>query len=273
MAVAMAGCKRMCPLEEELMLLDPHHFKRARLDGTLQGPEDLCSPRTSCSLEAASPYAAGGWLSAGSGQRRPHQDMDEDSEADGEVQLPAEKRLRQMLAAAAGSGDFGGGPSASSLGGAVGAAADGGAAGEPQVHEWAKTIVLALHGSPSVEEAVRRCSEVLGDFGAEVRQAAVREMEATAGRHAQGADDGRPQDSVQGLQHSNSVLWRAVRHLTSRCRRLEAESPAAREEIAQLRQALEQSQEAQRRMAHSNEVLQGHLRVHLDACRDGLGVH
>lgn len=257
------------------MLLDPNHFKRARLDASLHGPEDYPSPRTSCASEAGVAHAVGGgWSATESGRRRIHQDMDDDSEADEEMQLPADKRLRQMLVAAARNSDvLGDSPSASSIGGNAAVAAENNAEGEAQARGWAETVVLALHGSPSVEEAKRRCSEVLGDFGAEVRKAAIREADAQSARSVQENDDTRPQDSLQRLQHSNSVLWRAVRHLAKRCSRFEAEVSAPREDISALRNQLEQSQEAQRRLAHSNEVLQGHLRLHLDACRGGLGVH
>eukprot|EP00927_Polykrikos_kofoidii_P003591 TRINITY_DN11441_c0_g1_i2.p2 TRINITY_DN11441_c0_g1~~TRINITY_DN11441_c0_g1_i2.p2 ORF type:complete len:276 (+),score=63.12 TRINITY_DN11441_c0_g1_i2:104-931(+) len=274
MAITIAGCKRAMSLEEELMLLDPNHFKRARLDVCLHGPEDYPSPRTSCASEAGAAYAVGGgWSATESGRRRIHQDMDDDSEADEEMQLPADKRLRQMLAAAAGNSDvLGGSTSASSIGGNAAVTAENNAEGEAQARGWAETVVLALHGSPSVEEAKRRCSEVLGDFGAEVRQAAIREADTQSGRSVQENDDSRPQVSLQRLQHSNSVLWRAVRHLAKRCSRFEAEVAAPREDISALREQLAQSQEAQRRLAHSNEVLQSHLRVHLDACRGGLGV-
>eukprot|EP00927_Polykrikos_kofoidii_P003590 TRINITY_DN11441_c0_g1_i1.p2 TRINITY_DN11441_c0_g1~~TRINITY_DN11441_c0_g1_i1.p2 ORF type:complete len:294 (+),score=67.13 TRINITY_DN11441_c0_g1_i1:104-985(+) len=292
MAITIAGCKRAMSLEEELMLLDPNHFKRARLDVCLHGPEDYPSPRTSCASEAGAAYAVGGgWSATESGRRRIHQDMDDDSEADEEMQLPADKRLRQMLAAAAGNSDvLGGSTSASSIGGNAAVTAENNAEGEAQARGWAETVVLALHGSPSVEEAKRRCSEVLGDFGAEVRQAAIREADTQSGRsvqetttckknlyadgldYAEENDDSRPQVSLQRLQHSNSVLWRAVRHLAKRCSRFEAEVAAPREDISALREQLAQSQEAQRRLAHSNEVLQSHLRVHLDACRGGLGV-
>eukprot|EP00434_Breviolum_minutum_P016308 symbB.v1.2.014370.t1/scaffold956.1/size149065/3 len=64
------------------------------------------------------------------------------------------------------------------------------------------------------------------------------------------------------LQHTNKVLLRAVHHLAERSRRLESSSC----EVHSLRQALEQSQEAQRRLQHSNQVLQEHLKVHLNAC-------
>lgn len=125
---------------------------------------------------------------------------------------------------------------------------------EASIRGWTEAIIRALHGCPSVEEAAQRCARALLEFEAEVRQAALREEERR--------EDERP-DSPQGLQHTNRVLMRAVHHLAERCRRLEAGAA----EVAQVQQALEQSQEAQRRLAHSNEVLQGHLKLHLDSCR------
>eukprot|EP00438_Fugacium_kawagutii_P006122 Skav220130 [mRNA] locus=scaffold731:315903:321762:- [translate_table: standard] len=44
------------------------------------------------------------------------------------------------------------------------------------------------------------------------------------------------------------------------------EEPPAIHEVQSLRQALEQSQDVQRRLQHSNQVLQEHLKVHLNAC-------
>merc|ERR1719265_2761718 len=71
-------------------------------------------------------------------------------------------------------------------------------------------------------------------------------------------DDDRPQTT----QPSSKVLMRAVYHLAERCKRLKASS----EERAVLQQQLEQSQMDQRRLAHSNEMLQSHLKLHLGEC-------
>merc|ERR1711862_347178 len=128
----------------------------------------------------------------------------------------------------------------------------------------AETLVRMLHGCPSVDAAMERCSKVLGDFGVEVSQAALREVEALRKRTPPAGDDeNRSQDALGGLQHKNRVLRRAVLFLAERCRRMEAGT----QEANALRQALEQSQEVQRRLTHANEVLQGHLKVHLDGCR------
>jgi len=139
---------------------------------------------------------------------------------------------------------------------------DAGAAGqgEATVKRWAEGIVRALHGCPSMEEATGRCSQALLEFGAEVRQATLREAEAAAPE----MHEERVPEATQSLQHTNKVLMRAVHHLAERCRRLEASAG----EVAAVRQELEQSQEQQRRLLHSNAVLQEHLKVHLNhGCR------
>jgi len=132
--------------------------------------------------------------------------------------------------------------------------------------------VKSLHGCPSVEEAKARCARVLEEVEAEVRQATLNEVEQNhpqEGGSSGSADEEPPQDGAadptQAMQHTNRTLMRAVHHLAERCRRLEA----GNEEMAMLRQALEQSQESQRRLQHSNEMLQGHLRLQLGAeCGD-----
>lgn len=139
---------------------------------------------------------------------------------------------------------------------------------EATVRRWAETIVQKLHGCPSVEEAAQRCGQALVEFGTEVRQAALREVETTPEAEPPAdvrvdVDERGAEGSPQNLQHTNKVLMRAVHHLAERCRRLEATAA----EIPALQQALEQSQDTQRRLQHSNEVLQEHLKVHLNSFR------
>lgn len=160
-----------------------------------------------------------------------------------------------------------------------GACARGGGPGrEVALRAWAEAMVRALHGCPSIDAAMQRCTRLLSDVDAEARQAALlehsereqavvaeREAAEAATSEARGGRDGeeRPPDTIQGLVHTKGVLMRAVHHLAERCRRLEASD----KEVAVLTQALQQAEEAKRRLAHSNEVLQGHLRLHLDSCR------
>mmetsp|Transcript_37641 Transcript_37641/g.86923 ORF Transcript_37641/g.86923 Transcript_37641/m.86923 type:complete len:243 (+) Transcript_37641:150-878(+) len=136
---------------------------------------------------------------------------------------------------------------------------------EASLRGWAESLVRLLKGCPSVEEATLRCIGVLADFDAEVRQEAL--QEARHLQEQQSAPDELPSpEAMQALQHKNSVLLRAVHHLAQRCRNLEAGA----DEVAGLRAELENSQEQARRLMHSNEVLQGHLRVTLDQHNDGL---
>jgi len=136
---------------------------------------------------------------------------------------------------------------------------DGDAAGagagsrEAALHGWSEELVRTLHGCPSVEEAAQRCARVLAAFEVDVRQAALREGDAR---------EGGP-ESVQSLQHTKKVLMRAVNHLAQRCR--QAEAGAA--EVDSLKEELEKSKEGQRRLQHHNEMLQCHLKLHLDSCR------
>jgi hypothetical protein len=135
---------------------------------------------------------------------------------------------------------------------------------EAGLRSWAEDVVQALQGCPSVDEAVQRCARILSDMETEVRQACLREAECeTTSRGSHGDSDERPpQEGQQSLQHTNRVLMRAVQNLAEKCRRLEA----GNEEITLLRQELEKSEEIQRRLQHSNELLQHHLRIHLDHC-------
>jgi len=143
---------------------------------------------------------------------------------------------------------------------------------EAKIRSWAEAIVRALHGCPSVEEASKRCSRVLEEVEAEVRQATLNEVDRTPVGGSSGssdcADDQSPTDGADGagspqeLKSTNRILMRAVHHLAERCRRLEA----GNEEVVALQKALEQSQAEQRRLQHSNEMLQGHLRIALAEC-------
>lgn len=230
----IVSCKRLLGPYEDL--LEPLH-KRYRTEGPLAGPEEI--PGYTCGLSASSV------------ERRRHHLEDD-------CQGPAEKRLR------VGSHDFLERTESS----CSGARADAGAgadsareareAREAGIHTWAEDIVKALHGCPSVEEAIQRCARSLGDFESEVRQKALAEAEDSKER---GAEDSGRSESGQSLQHTNKVLMRAVHHLAERCRRQEASASEADE----LRQALEQAQDRERRLQHANEVLQGHLKLHLDS--------
>mmetsp|Transcript_83492 Transcript_83492/g.232950 ORF Transcript_83492/g.232950 Transcript_83492/m.232950 type:complete len:273 (-) Transcript_83492:85-903(-) len=268
MATMIAGSKRMCALEE-LLLLDPHLAKRCRLDGRIPGFDDdsaagceqaaaALASAASASIAASTPGGA-----VGSGLRRQH-DLDDESELD--AGPAAVKRLRQMVADVA-SGD--GASSASSATpphgpGGVGDC-DGEAPAPSVVEAWAEVLVRDLQDCPSREEALQRCRKALGDFREDVRGAVLRELETRPDSEPRAAGDDRGSDeNDQGAQHTNGVLRRAVYHLMERCRRLESEPVV--QEMATLRQALEQSQETQHRLARSNEVLQSHLRLHIDGC-------
>ncbi|CAJ1442504.1 unnamed protein product [Effrenium voratum] len=227
----MVSCKRALTAEE---LLEPF-FKRSRLhDVSMVGPDEP-SPTTAqetASCDADFLAAAAAAVEEAELRRMPDDAQDQ----------PALKRLRGMIE------------------GTSNAAAS---SSEPvkeevSVRHWAEALVKSLHGCPSVEQAVQRCGAALNDFGSEVRSAALREAD-------QAREEMRPnaiETTCSRLQHTNKVLLRAVHHLAERCRRSEGSS----NEVQSLRQALEQSQEAQRRLQHSNQVLQEHLKVHLNAC-------
>lgn len=137
---------------------------------------------------------------------------------------------------------------------------------EAAVREWAQSAVQQLQGCPSVQEALGVCTRVLKDFAGSVRQEVLQEVEATLAPHTQ-EEDARPQqDAQQRLQSTNRVLMRAVHHLAERCRRLEGST----EEAQALREALEESREQTRRLAHSAALLQSHLRLTLDGGHGGL---
>lgn len=130
-------------------------------------------------------------------------------------------------------------------------------AGNNPIQGWAEALVKTLHGCPSVEEAVQRCSRALSDVEAAVRQTTINEFDAA---------EARQNEELQAAQNKGRVLMRAVHHLAERCRRLEG----GNEELVHLRQALEQSQEEQRRVSHSNEILMSHLRLHLGDGSDNI---
>lgn len=125
---------------------------------------------------------------------------------------------------------------------------------------WAENTVRALQGAPSLHEAAQRCFHVLSEFETEVRNAAEQEFTSTQEEAAEPTCD-EPRQQLQSLQHTNRVLVRAVHNLNDRCKRMEASA----QEAEALRNALAQSQEGQRRLQHSNEILQGHLKAALDA--------
>lgn len=120
---------------------------------------------------------------------------------------------------------------------------------------WAEAIVKELRGCPSVVEANSRCSRMLSEFEELIRQERLREADTQDSQQEQSKEE-----RMQRLQHTNRVLLRAVHQLGRRCTRLEAGT----DEMTALRAALEQTQEQVRRLTHSNEMLQGHLRVQMD---------
>lgn len=241
----MVGCKRPISTED---LLDPF-MKRSRLhDVCMTGCEETACWSTSsdatavsaaCDAEVVATAAA----AVAEAERRrllPACDAQDDE--------PALKRLRGML-----QGEC---PSASAV-----PESTANNEGSACIQQWSEGLVKALHGSPSVEHAVERCAAVLSEFEAEVRQTALSQAE-----HA--APSSEDASCAQSIQPTKKVLLRAVYHLADRCRRLEGAS--REEEIQTLRQALDQSQDVQRRLQHSNEVLQEHIRIHFNSCRNGV---
>merc|ERR1712137_670706 len=99
-------------------------------------------------------------------------------------------------------------------------------------------------------------------FEAEVRHAAAQDISGEVpDSEVFDGEERPPAPSVP--QITNKVLMRAIHHLAERCRCLDS----AASEVERLRQELEQSFETQQRLAHSNEVLQEHLKIHLNRCR------
>eukprot|EP00930_Biecheleria_cincta_P052258 TRINITY_DN3750_c0_g1_i1.p1 TRINITY_DN3750_c0_g1~~TRINITY_DN3750_c0_g1_i1.p1 ORF type:complete len:244 (-),score=46.98 TRINITY_DN3750_c0_g1_i1:367-1098(-) len=241
----MVGCKRPISTED---LLDPF-VKRSRLyDVCMIGCEEptcWCPANDATAVSAArdADVVATAAAAVAEAERRrllPACDAQEDE--------PALKRLRGMLEEK--------NPCASAVPDST-ANNEGSAC----IQQWSEGLVRALHGSPSVEQAVERSAAVLSEFEAEVRQKALSQVE-----HA--AASSEDTSCAQNLQPANKVLLRAVYHLAERCRRLEGAS--REDEIHSLRQALDQSQDMQRRLQHSNEVLQEHIRIHLNSCRNGV---
>lgn len=268
MALVIDSLKRLSNFEE-LLHLDPHVAKRCRLEALIEAAADNsnASPEE---VEVLAAAAVGAYdtprnsaVSAPTtaisirGLRRQHDDMDDDVADDVNGRSlpsssPAEKRLRRLMMEAADTT----GATAGSTNDA--AAAQGGCA-ELDVRAWSEKVVRSLHGCPSVEAALQRSSAVLGDLASEVRQATTREFDA-AKQEAEAraaAEEGNRSSEQQSM---NRVLRRAVQHLAKRCSKLQADGA----ENESLRQALELAQDAQRRLKQSNEVLQAHLRLHLD---------
>jgi len=214
----IVGCKRL--LAQYADLLEPLQ-KRGRMDTHMAGPEEDVG-QDACS--------SSGCFSPGGADYRRRQSMDEFQDLSSEQ--PAEKRPR--------SGDH-------FPGAASGAGADN---RDISIRRVAEDIVKALHGCPSVDEALARCGRVLAAFEADVKEAALREVDCG-------------EESVQSLQYTKKVLMRAVSHLAQRCRQNEA----AAGEADALKEELEKSREASRRLAHHNEMLKCHLRLHIDGCR------
>lgn len=208
------------------------------LDGSIEGLDAVATASAAASCAAAA-------LSGGCVDRRRLAGGQMD-----DVEEPMEKRPRI--------GGFEGcaeQASASSAGAAQGQQQQR----EANIRGAAENLVRTLQCAPSMEVAAQECLRVLTDFEENTRQAAFREAEEA---RRQSEEESRQPVGLQG-QQAVRVMMRAVHHLAERCKRLEASAV----ENQALRQELEQSQEAQRRLAHSNEVLQGHLRIHLDGAR------
>jgi len=227
-------------------------FKRCRVMEDLENSINaLQQCPSSAAAEEVLAAAAAAALPSSSGEcRRRSSDCMDDSPATRE---PTEKRMR-----------VGSGPSmlerpnVTELGGS-----NSEASREASIHGWAETVVKSLQGSPSVDEAIRRSSLVLTDMAEEARKAILSEVELTADEPPKHAEDAQELTRVKDM---NRILMRGVRGLAERCKRLEGQG----DEVVMLRQALEQSQDAQKRLQHSHEVLQGHLRLHLDCSNSDL---
>lgn len=137
----------------------------------------------------------------------------------------------------------------------------------PALEAWAEKVVRALHGCPSVQEAGQRCLRVLAEFRAETRQAAHEDAAAAYAQQEAEQQEaaGDTRNTEERLAHTNRVLMRAVHHLADRVKRAEASANGSTDEVASLRALLEQADDEKRRLAHSNEMLKGHVRAHLQA--------
>jgi len=222
-------------------------FKRCRVMEDLENSINaLQQCPSSAAAEEVLAAAAAAALPSSSGERRRSSDCMDDSPA---AREPTEKRMR-----------VGNGPSmlersnVAELG-----SSNSEASREASIHGWAETVVKSLQGSPSVDEAIRRSSLVLTDMAEEVRKATLSEVELAADEPSMHAEDAQELTRVKDM---NRILMRGVRGLAERCKRLEGQG----DEVVMLRQALGQAQDAQRRLQHSHEVLQGHLRLHLGEC-------
>jgi len=153
---------------------------------------------------------------------------------------------------------------------------------EVRLRGWAEEVVKSLHGCPSVEEALGRCVQVLEKVDAGAREAASKSImqeqataaavqaaeaaavaERSAARASPNPQAGDDQRALERLQFTNGVLMRAVHNLQSRCRKAEASAC----ESTSLHAALENAEHQVRRLTSSTEVLQSHLKAHLDGCR------
>lgn len=220
-------------------------FKRCRIMEDLENSIDALQqcPSSAAAEEVLAAATAASSTSSSGDRRRSSDCMDESPRE------PIEKRIRidsgpSMLQR----------PEVTELGSSN---AEG--SSEASIHGWAETVVKTLQGCPSVDAAIQRSSRVLTDMVAEVRQATISEVELTSNEPPPPLQSEDVQELTR-VKDMNRILMRGVRQLAERCKRLEGQG----DEIATLRQALAQSQDAQRRLQHSNDVLQGHLRLSLD---------
>mmetsp|Transcript_61136 Transcript_61136/g.133902 ORF Transcript_61136/g.133902 Transcript_61136/m.133902 type:complete len:234 (-) Transcript_61136:408-1109(-) len=223
----MMGCKRLLAPYADLLVSEPM-AKKGRHDVMMTtGSDDESTHGVNMS-----PRFVGG------GESRQRSQIEDFQELFAEQ--PAEKRFRTMEPA---------GPSQSSDG-----SSDMPLSREAIRRGVATHLVQALQGCQSVEEAVRKVEDALTTFEGEVQQNTLKEVEVAAEGTA---------ENVQSLQHTKKILMRAVHHLAQRCR--QAESTAAETEGVKVE--LERCREGARRLAHQNDLLQCHLRLHLDSVR------
>eukprot|EP00439_Symbiodinium_sp_Y106_P029296 s932_g3.t1 len=140
-SVMLLSCKRPVTTEE---LLEPL-FKRTRHDVFMAGPEEhaLTAAQEASACDADFVEAAAAAIEEAEYRRMPDDVQDQ----------PALKRLRGMIE----------GPSSTAA-----SSNEGGVnKDEALVRQWAEDLVKSLHGCPSVEQAVQRCSAALTGFGSE----------------------------------------------------------------------------------------------------------